>query len=163
MKKHRRTFSVPGISLLVLIFLSLCLITFSLLSLSGSFADRTLSEKAADRTKIYYQASNAANELLAAVDARLAEYLKQAENTSDPESAYLELCSGLPLLIPDSTLQENNFSFSVPVTDDQLLQVSIDLTYPDASAGSLYRITMWKVVNTADWQPDTTQNLFTFE
>lgn len=163
MKKRRPSFSVPGISLLVLIFLSLCLITFSLLSLSGSFADQTLSDKAAERTAVYYQACNAANELLSEVDSCLAEYLKQAEAASDPAAVYMEACSGLLSLIPDGALQENVFSFSVPVTDEQILQVSLRLDYPASPADTLYRITMWKVANTADWQPDTTQNLFTFE
>lgn len=64
-----------GISLILLIFLSLCLITFSLLSLSGATADERLSQKAADRTTEYYAAVSAANEVLAEIDTKLAKYL----------------------------------------------------------------------------------------
>ena len=47
----RRT---SGLPLLILIFVSLCLITFSLLSVSESRADQTLVEKMAERTTTYY-------------------------------------------------------------------------------------------------------------
>lgn len=67
-----------GISLILLIFLSLCLMTFSLLSLSGATADERLSQKAANRTTEYYAAVNAANEILADIDAALADYLTEA-------------------------------------------------------------------------------------
>ena len=60
-----------GISLLLLIFLSLCLITFSLLSFSGATADERLSQKAADHTTEYYQMVSRANEVLNFVDAQL--------------------------------------------------------------------------------------------
>ena len=66
-----------GISLMLLIFLSLCLIVFSLLSLSGATADETLSKKAADRTTEYYHASSSANALIADIDHQLAHYLKR--------------------------------------------------------------------------------------
>lgn len=68
-----------GISLMILIFLSLCLITFSLLSLSSATADKTLSQKAADRTTEYYSAVNSANDILSKIDAALAQYLLAAE------------------------------------------------------------------------------------
>ena len=65
-----------GVSLILLIFLSLCLIVFSLLSLSGAVADETLSSQAADRTTEYYAAVSSSNALLAQIDEQLAEYLR---------------------------------------------------------------------------------------
>lgn len=72
----RRT---SGISLMLLIFLSLSLIIFSLLSLSGAVADRTLSTQAADRTTEYYAAVTEANNLISQIDAELAKCLREAE------------------------------------------------------------------------------------
>ena len=63
-----------GLSLLLLIFLSLCLVTFSLLSVSESSADRKLSEKAAQHTTDYYHALSEANEILAKIDDVLSGY-----------------------------------------------------------------------------------------
>ena len=65
----RRT---SGLPLLILIFVSLCLITFSLLSVSESRADQTLGEKMAARTTTYYEANTKANQLLSKIDAQLA-------------------------------------------------------------------------------------------
>lgn len=160
MKKKQRSLSIPGISLLLLIFLTLCLITFSLLSLSGASADENLSRKAADRTISYYEADSRANEILARTDNYLAEYLKEAEESSDPEARYLELIGELPEKDSGYTLEDSSLSFSVPVTDDQILQVSLELAYPENPDDTLYTITSWKIVNTREWTPDTHLNLY---
>lgn len=75
----RRT---SGISLMLLIFLSLCLIIFSLLSLSGAVADETLSTQAADRTSEYYAAVTEANARLAGIDRQLAGCLRKAQDAA---------------------------------------------------------------------------------
>ncbi|MCD8337862.1 MAG: hypothetical protein LUD18_11475 [Lachnospiraceae bacterium] len=82
-----------GISLMLLIFLSLCLITFSLLSLSGATADEKLSQKAANRTTVYYEAVTAANEILDEIDTQLAAALKEAADSQNPEETYLAACA----------------------------------------------------------------------
>lgn len=87
-----------GVSLMLLIFLSLCLITFSLLSLSGATADETLSQKSADRTTQYYAAVTSANEIISRIDAALAGYLKKAETADDPKSSYINQCASISLM-----------------------------------------------------------------
>ncbi len=86
-----------GVSLMLLIFLSLCLIVFSLLSLSGAVADETLSSQAADRTTEYYAAVTSANALLAQIDEQLAAYLREADaenNSGNVEKTDTENNSG---------------------------------------------------------------------
>lgn len=160
MKKRQRSLSVPGISLLLLIFLTLCLITFSLLSLSGASADENLSRKAADRTLSYYEADSSANDILARTNEYLAKYLKEAEEDSNPKARYLELCADLPSAGSVYTLEDSILSFSVPVTTDQALQVELELTYPENPDDTLYRIISWKIINTREWTPDTHLNLY---
>ncbi|MCD8011916.1 MAG: hypothetical protein LUG99_01825 [Lachnospiraceae bacterium] len=82
-----------GISLMLLIFLSLCLITFSLLSLSGATADSKLSQNSAERTTEYYAAVTAANGILAEIDTQLAACLREAEASENPEETYLDACA----------------------------------------------------------------------
>jgi hypothetical protein len=168
-----------GISLMLLIFLSLCLITFSLLSLSGAVADQKLSQKAADRTTEYYQADTQANELLSQIDAQLALYLKEAEASKTPAQTYLALCSRISDELPsvtwtadtpsdDSETNQNltddtvsgTISFITEINDHQELQSSLQITYPTAPDDTLYQIISWKAVNTADWNPDTSQNVY---
>lgn len=50
-------------------------------------------------------------------------------------------------------------SFSVPLADTQVLAVSLTLRYPEVG-GTFYTVTSWKTVNTADWTPDTRQNVY---
>ncbi|MCD7765459.1 MAG: hypothetical protein LUH53_02945, partial [Lachnospiraceae bacterium] len=80
-----------GISLMLLIFLSLCLITFSLLSLSGATADAKLAQNSAERTTEYYAAVSEANEILNEIDTQLAaawrEALQEAQAGPDSEDA----------------------------------------------------------------------------
>ncbi len=177
-----------GVSLMLLIFLSLCLIVFSLLSLSGAVADETLSSQAAERTTEYYAAVTAANGLLAQIDGQLAEYLREAETSGGSETAdrkggsgdfegspaeqketkYLELCSQIGDAVRDVSWEGNEendaddgtISFSVDVNDEQLLQVRLDISYPDSDSDTLYQIHSWKIVNTGDWNADNSMNLF---
>ncbi len=160
MKKRQRSLSIPGISLLLLIFLTLCLITFSLLSLSGASADENLSRKAAERTTAYYEASGQANDILVRINDYLADYLRQAEESFWPKRTYLKLCKDLPEKEPGCTLDDSVLSFAVPVTDKQNLQVSLEIAYPDKPDDPLYTVTSWKIVNIGEWTPDTHQNLF---
>lgn len=149
-----------GISLVLLIFLSLCLIVFSLLSLSGATADETLSKKAADRTTEYYRSSSLANTLLADIDHQLALYLKKAEASSDPEAVYLGQCKDISQDIPEAVWDENTICFSVPITEDQLLQARLSITFPKQDDDTLYKILSWKTVSAKEWKADRSQNLY---
>ncbi len=247
----RRT---SGISLMLLIFLSLCLIIFSLLSVSGAVADQTLSRQAADRTTEYYAAVTSANELLSRIDGCLAAYLREAAdgaaadagdapttqenadtadagatsttqenadaagagdapatqenadtadagatsttqenadaagagdapttqenadaagagaesttqknaNTADAgaESAYLRLCSRISGDIPEASWEDGRITFSVDISEDQILLAELEVSWPVTDETALYQIRTWKVVNTAEWTADNSMNLF---
>lgn len=100
-----------GLSLLLLIFLSLCLITFSLLSFSGATADEKLSQKAADHTTEYYQMVSRANEILNFIDAQMKLFLADVTATDhgasadnlesnqnsifEPEQLWFEICEAI--------------------------------------------------------------------
>ena len=66
-RKKQSSFSSIGITSLVLIFVMLCLLTFSVLSLVTARADLRLSQKNAERTSAYYDAENRANDILLSV------------------------------------------------------------------------------------------------
>lgn len=190
-----------GLSLLLLIFLSLCLIIFSLLSLSGATADEALSQKTADRTKEYYAAISEVNQILAEIDNLLAEELRNAEiqqskqttkettvqssvpanpgvvdrSSASISDVYLQNCilsleSRFPdcIIFADTTrdslgnplTSEINMTFSVSVTDTQVLQVSLSIEYPYSPEDTLYQITRWKVINIDTWTPDLSQNIY---
>lgn len=158
-----------GISLMLLIFLSLCMMIFALLSLSGARADEKLSRKSADRTSEYYAAVTQANKLLALIDDQLALCLTEAETAADPQTAFLESVSSVKNNIPGVTWIEQehsadspepSLSYTVPVTEDQVLLAELSIRYPQHAQDTMYKITAWQIMNTDDWTPDTTQNLY---
>lgn len=57
----------PGLALMILIMMNLCLLTFSVLSLENAVADRRMSAKAAEHTTKYYEAANRIQQKLKAV------------------------------------------------------------------------------------------------
>ncbi len=170
-----------GISLMLLIFLSLCLITFSLLSLSGATADAKLAQNSADRTTEYYAAVSMANEILGQIDAQLADALQnvQTENGADDNAAsedssltaYADACSTISVsgaaLTWEAGSSEDHDSaivgtlqYDIAVTDDQLLHVALSVVWPKSDSDTLYQITSWQILSTSDWSADTSQNLY---
>ena len=152
----RRT---SGLPLLILIFVSLCLITFSLLSVSESRADQTLGEKMAARTTTYYEANTKANQLLSKIDAQLANYLRQFSSnaSSTPESSYYNSCRQIADVIPEVSwdTDTHTVSFAIAITEGQ--QLAVD--FPKKDTDTLYHITTWEIVNTQDWAADTSMKL----
>lgn len=110
----RRT---SGLSLLILIFVSLCLITFSLLSVSESRADQALGEKMAARTTTYYEANTKANQLLSKIDAQLANYLRlfSSDASSTPESSYYDSCRQIADVIPEVSWDTDTHTVSFAI------------------------------------------------
>lgn len=154
-----------GVSLLLLIFLSLCLITFSLLSLSGAAADEKLSRKAADRTTEYYNAASEAYRIISEVDTQLAEYLKEAEDNTSPERTWYTQCARIPELLSRMSgiiwdANQRTLAFDVTVSDSQVLHVVLSVHYPESDSDTMYEITSWKIVNIQEWNPDKSQKLY---
>src|SRR5699024_12402475 len=74
MNPRRKNFLSTGTPSIVLIFVLLCLLTFSVLSVVSARADLNLSTKSADRTTEYYEAENEANDILLTVRNSLASH-----------------------------------------------------------------------------------------
>ena len=130
--KSNRKFS-PGINIgsasMLLIFVILCLVSFAALSIVSAYADSRLTAKITDRTSAYYAACNSAQEALADMDCVLsAQY--QAAGT---EEAYFQAVG-------------RSKSFSAPVSENQLLLVSVEILYPLSPEDTFYRITRWQLV-----------------
>lgn len=151
MKKHSRPLMTIGISSLILIFVSLCLFTFAVLSLVSARADYRLSTKIADRTTAYYEASGQATEILAEIDdllwSRYPDFPKDDTFFAD-----------LPGLSYDSG--EQTLAFQVPVGENQCLSVVLSLHRPVKESDVFYTIREWKTISLADWNADTRQNVY---
>lgn len=155
-----------GISLILLIFLSLCLLTFSLLSLSGALADERLSQKAADRTTEYYAAVSAAHKSLAEIDAFLQYFFaensgKEKLTADDLVSLLLDVDELAELgLQTDPDIDPHTLAFNIAVNEAQQLHVVLSFHDPDADFETFYDVVEWKTINTKKWNADQSQKLF---
>ena len=124
-KKQESPFVNLGISSLLVVFLVLCLVIFSALSLAGANSNMAFSQRLADRKTVYYNACSQAERVLDIVDRRLSE--------NGFESDFSDL--GL-------TRQNDLLTFSVPVGEGQELCVSLHLT---PGGKHYYEIDAWKI------------------
>ena len=79
-KKTSRPLLTTGTSTLLLIFVSLCLLTFAVLSFLSARADQNLSRKTAERTSAYYEACNQAEDRLGETDQMLEKLWQETAN-----------------------------------------------------------------------------------
>jgi len=144
-----------GTSLMLAVFLILCLVVFSVLSLSGALKDSGYSEKQALRTSNWYEASNQAEKRLAVIDAIL------ADNSS--AAAQMEELQKLEGLVLTTNSPKTNttagasaeflISFAVPIDEDEILQVTLS---PQPQEHTHFTIIGWTQTSAKDWSGNQT-------
>lgn len=142
---HKKSYGINiGTSSILVIIVILCLVCFAGLSIVSANADYKLSQKLADRTTAYYQASMLANERLVLLNDSLYEiYMDSAD-----ENSYFE------------TIKESfsdSLTFSYPVSDVQALSVTVEPLYPADSKNRFFNITAYQVITTKE--PETDDSL----
>jgi type II secretory pathway component PulJ len=163
MKQNRAPLLNVGIPSLFLIFLLLCLVTFSVLSLSSAKADEKLSQKTADRVTEYYTASNEANRTLSQVDTDLMACYEKSENETAYRQNVTDLFSSqdaFEVIDSDSSDTGLTLQWQTPINDSQALFVCLDVVYPTSDGESFYQITKWETQNTTEWTPDLSQPVY---
>lgn len=121
----------PGISLLIVVFLTLCLFTFSAITLSSAINEFNRSKALSESTKDYYDAQNKAQDFLAATASS---------------------CKALGLTSIEAPMEE-----SFAIGRDQVLEVRL---VPCTDGKNYFTVEKWKVQSTATWEADDTLNLF---
>jgi hypothetical protein len=155
--ERKGRFSVTGIGSvsLLMIWVVLCLVVFSILTVVTATRDYRFTQTLADHTTAYYQAVSQANETLAVVDECLAqaplEGFEAAVRAALPESVTAQEEEGTLYL-----------AFRTALDDTQALFVSLRVNRPDSaefSAGQRYTIVSWREGAVTDWQGDNTLTL----
>lgn len=149
-KKGGAGINVGGSSILI-IFVLLCLTTFATLSLVSANADYKMTFKTAEAANNYYAADAKGEEKLAEIDACL------KKNYIDDKIAYFEACAKSFSEIEGITVNNDETGLSVvyevPVSESQKLSITVDILFGASEAGR-YKIKSWQVINTLDWVPD---------
>lgn len=150
-----------GSSLLLVIFLILCLVTFATLSLSSARSDYSFSERAAERRTQYYQACNTAEDVLAQIDGILEKAVSSSsrdENwinnlnlTQIDDQEFVDIGLNIALDVENASI-----SYQIPVNEKQNLEVKLALTDHKTK---YYQIEKWQLVNTGSRENNQTLQL----
>lgn len=150
MNKKKYTFSHFGFSTILVIFIMLCMATFATLSLVSANSDYRLSKKAADKTTGYYRADTIARNYLYNADMLLSQTSVNASGADEYFHQISALVDRIEIpdgMNPDSITydgQSGVLSFSVFISDNQSLYVSVQMLYSPDADGSAYKVTGWQ-------------------
>ena len=138
MRKKTQFSMNVGLPSILLIFATLCLVSFGILSIVSANSDLKLSQKVLTRTTNYYKTCNQAEEILAEVHRQLLE----AYFSCDSEDIYFQKIKTIPT------------SYSYTISELQELHISLRFVYPSSSDGTFYEIETWQIVTTDNLEYD---------
>ena len=135
-----------GSSLILVTFVLLCLVTFSILALTSAKSDYTMTLETAQNTTDYYNAANQAEQKLADISSVLKECLR---NSSDASGYFQELKHHLSS--DESVLLNQNtdtmiIEFVIPINASRTLQVSLSAGYPQNNNEALFSVEVYKSI-----------------
>lgn len=134
MKKREIPVMNVGISLIILIFMNICLAAFAVLSLENAVSDYSLSKKTATHTTQYYEAVNKVQKQLAKKNQELREKV-EAEKKA-----------------------EKKIKLTESVSKSQQLVVTLKLD--ETGDCPQYYIQKWKLCSSDDWQADDSLDVY---
>ena len=126
-----------GSTSILMVFVVLCLTTFSVLSYSSANSTRKFSEKTAEQTVYYNLANTEANERLAEIDLFLYNLPSNAELYNSGMANIIKL---------DGVILKENYdyfivSFRVSITE--MSSLNVELAVPFSPQDERYSITKW--------------------
>ncbi len=146
-----------GTSLMLMVFVLTCLITFAALSFISSNNDNEMSISTANSSDEYYEAESKAQENLKEID----QVLKEEYNSKGSSylTSALDILSDNEEYMVEKIDGTNYLSFNIEVDEEESLNAKIELLSPKSGQG-FYEIREWKLVYTGDWEADDTLPVF---
>ncbi len=135
-KKKFSGFGVGSTSI-IMIFIVLCLTTFSILSFVSSNVGYNFAQKSKEHTQMFYDAQLRATEVLSQIDTTL------YAASSDP-SGYNNYIFGLQNFSGIKVVQKKDsftVSYETKISDNQV--ISVELRVPLKPSDERYKITKW--------------------
>lgn len=139
MKKREIPVMNVGISLIILIFMNICLAAFAVLSLENALSDYSLSKKTAEHTTQYYKAVNKIQEQLAEKNQELVNRDKNRHKNGQ-------------------TLAQKQLKLTEEVSKRQ--QLSVVLQLDETGRYPQYYIKKWKLCSSDDWKADDSLDVY---
>ena len=176
MKKREIPVMNVGISLIILIFMNICLAAFAVLSLENAVSDYSLSKKTAKHTTQYYEAVNNVQEQLAKKNQELREKaetktteakssqkkaeIKTAETKSTEKKIKVKTVKNMQKQSQKDIkkVAKSQIKLTESVSKSQQLVVTLQL---DETGGyQQYYIQKWKLCSSDDWQADDSLDVY---
>ncbi|MGN0483037.1 MAG: hypothetical protein ACI4HI_05765 [Lachnospiraceae bacterium] len=144
MKKQPIHIPFLGYSMILFIFILLCFVSFSTLSLTAAQSDHKKTAQYAEQTSAYYECSNKAEEWVAQIDSILwRAYLRPNETENFTKTAAFLLTDEEESYIIKGEKLFLQKTFSCGKHQD--LFVELVVTIPTRKNQPLYQITSWKL------------------
>lgn len=153
-----------GISLIILIFMNICLAAFAVLSLQNALSDYALSKKTATHTTQYYAAVNKVQEQLAEKNQKLQEeqsqknqklQKQQVQNNQQLQKNQTQNQKQTPKSQPEP---QSEIQITETVSKRQQLVVTLQLDKMGACLQ--YYIEKWQLCTPDDWQADDSLDVY---
>ncbi len=151
MKRNFKIRAGVGVVSLVMIFTVLAEVTLAVLALGTASADYKLAAKSAESIKNFYKADAKAEAVLADIDEKLI--------FSEVEGLEEEL-SDLQNLEVLNRQESKVISYKVPLSDNQLLRVVLEIKGLASEQGIDYKIEAWQIENSRVWNYDESVTRF---
>ncbi len=149
-----------GIPSILLIFVIMCLMTFSILSLVTVRADKRLTERNAEKSAEYYHADGISQKMLSYADTIILQALKSTEKETVGKSYTENERNNIMIKNIKKSVDGKEISFtqsgnefclcwSVPVNASQAIEMKISPQYNDESR---YKTLSHRLVQTKEWK-----------
>lgn len=152
-----------GISLIILIFMNVCLAVFAVLSLQNAMADYSLSKKTAVHTTEYYKAVNKVQEQLAGKNQEIQEKWERDKRAVQTEKKTNKKGTDK---IEKKKLMQKEFAQQVEITGSvsksQKLVVTLELELDSDKELSQpqYYIKKWQLCSSDNWEADDSLDVY---
>lgn len=144
MKEKKLTMNIGMISFMI-VFIILCLVTFSVLSLVSAQSNLKMANRSIEHHQEYYQLSSKGEEALHKID----DYLYELYQKSSQEN-YFQKLDHLKAIIPDLHIYQHYIDLTI-TGQSQKLYIQLEVLYP---GNKLYEVKAWEVQSKDEWNPD---------
>ena len=137
-------FSSFGFSTILLAFVMICIVTISALSLITANSDFKLSKKVAEKNTAYYLAEEKAYDILQEVDETLIRAYAESDNAHDYYKTVENYLQALGYGVYEKDTSKCTYSYEIPITEQQSLQIVLLIQYPEHKQDTFYQIASWQ-------------------
>ena len=143
-----------GTSLILVVFIIICLLTFATLSMLSAKADNTLSLSASEHIAAFYGAEAEAQKKLKEIDDILLSAYQNAENEQDYyDTIYTKFSAESDIKISN----DNGIfiTFLTDISEIEIMKSQIKVMFPTNMGQALYEVQSWQLVNISNWENNT--------